>query len=116
VRHHRLYALDIVGVDCLLELPDGVERIDLDLELRPTRKSIEAGDLELSVRISRYRPSQGPWLDPEPANSSATARPLGVRRHNHQELEGIISPRRERSESGHLGRDSAMSAVSAQKS
>ena len=48
-RHHGLDALDVVGVDCLLELPDLLEGLDVSLELGPTRKPVETRDLELRI-------------------------------------------------------------------
>ena len=48
-RHHGLDAIDVVGVDSLLELPDLLEGIDVSLELRPTRKPVETRDLELRI-------------------------------------------------------------------
>jgi len=46
-RHHGLDARDVVVIDCVLELPDHLEGLDMSLELGPTRKPVEARDLEL---------------------------------------------------------------------
>jgi hypothetical protein len=48
-RHHGLNAHDVVAIDCLLELPDLLEGLDMSLELGPTRKPVEARDLELRI-------------------------------------------------------------------
>ena len=48
-RHHGLDARDVVSVNCLLELPDLLEGLDMSLELGPTRKPVEARDLELRI-------------------------------------------------------------------
>ena len=48
-RHHSLDARDVVGIDCLLELPDLLEGLDVSLELRPARKPVETRDLELRI-------------------------------------------------------------------
>ena len=48
-RHQALDAIDVVGVDRLLELPDLLQGLDVSLELRPTRKPIETRDLELRI-------------------------------------------------------------------
>ena len=48
-RHHGLDAIDVVGVDSLLELPDLLEGVDVSLELRPARKPVETRDLELRI-------------------------------------------------------------------
>jgi hypothetical protein len=48
-RHHGLDARDVVGVDCLPELPDFLEGLDVSLELGPTRKPVETRDLELRI-------------------------------------------------------------------
>jgi len=48
-RHHCLDACDVIGVDCLLELPDFLEGLNVSLELRPVRKPIETRDLELRI-------------------------------------------------------------------
>ncbi len=52
--HKGFHALEVVGIDGVLELSDRFERIDVSLQLRPAGKSIETGNLEL--RISE-RPS-----------------------------------------------------------
>ena len=48
-RHHGLDAIDVVGVDSLLELPDLLQGVDVSLELRPARKPVETRDLELRI-------------------------------------------------------------------
>ncbi len=47
--HHVHDTRDVVGVDCLLELPELLEGLDMSLELGPTRKSIETCDLKLGI-------------------------------------------------------------------
>ena len=48
-RHHGLDALDVVGVDRLLELAGLLEGLDVCLELGPTRKPVETRGLELRI-------------------------------------------------------------------
>ena len=48
-RHHLLDPLEVVGVDGLLELPDGLQRFDVGFELGPARKAVLPGDLKLCV-------------------------------------------------------------------
>ena len=48
-RHQGLDAIDVVGVDSLLELPDLLQGVDVSLELRPARKPVETRDLELRI-------------------------------------------------------------------
>ncbi len=43
--HESLDALQVVGIDGVLELTELLERIHVGLELRPARKAIETGDL-----------------------------------------------------------------------
>jgi hypothetical protein len=45
--HQALDALDVIGVDGMLELRRGQHRLDVSLKFRPTRKLIEPGNLEL---------------------------------------------------------------------
>jgi hypothetical protein len=47
--HHLLDPLEVVRVDRLLELPDGLQRFDVGFELGPARKAILAGNLKLCV-------------------------------------------------------------------
>src|SRR4030095_11249673 len=44
-----LDAIDVVGVDSLLELSNLLEGIDVSLELRPARKPVETRNLELRI-------------------------------------------------------------------
>src|SRR5262249_27616029 len=48
-RHHLLDALQIVGIDGLLELPNRLQRFDKGLELGPARKPVLPGNLKLCV-------------------------------------------------------------------
>jgi hypothetical protein len=48
-RHHGLDAHDVVAIDCLLELPDLLEGLDVSFELRPAREPVETRDLELRI-------------------------------------------------------------------
>src|SRR5262247_1682895 len=47
--HERFDEIDVIGVDRLLEAPDLLERIDVGLELWPTREPVKKGNLELCV-------------------------------------------------------------------
>src|SRR5262249_60256811 len=47
MRHQVAHAREIVCVYCLLQFANLTKRLDKSLQLRPTRKSIEASDLEL---------------------------------------------------------------------
>jgi hypothetical protein len=60
VSHHCLDTRDVVTIDCLLELTNLVEGLDMSLKLGPTRKPVEARDLELGIgeRCRRTRLKQ----------------------------------------------------------
>ncbi len=47
--HEGFDTLEVVGIDGLFELPDLLERIDVDLQLWPARKPIATSNLELRV-------------------------------------------------------------------
>jgi hypothetical protein len=49
LRHHCDHARQVLRVDGLLELPAFLQQFDVDLQLRPTVKTIIARDLELRV-------------------------------------------------------------------
>jgi hypothetical protein len=48
-RHHGLDARYFVVINCVLELHGRLEGLDMSLELGPTRKPVEARDLELRI-------------------------------------------------------------------
>ncbi len=49
-RHHGRDAINVVGVNRLLKLSDLPQRVDVRLELRPTREPVETRDFELRIR------------------------------------------------------------------
>jgi hypothetical protein len=59
-RHKGLNGIEIVGIDCLLELADFVERINVHFQLWPTGETVAPRNLELGVcdRLSDARPEQ----------------------------------------------------------
>jgi hypothetical protein len=87
-RYHGLHPLDVVGVDCLLELPDLFEGLNVSLELEPTRKPIKTRDLELRIgqrcRLTGLKQIFGLVLQMTEIGTvgKKTRAPMGIRRHS----------------------------------